>query len=71
MRLATQIRRSVFALPLLAVALLADVPAPTLPTDVVASSGLGCSRAAPVGVLGLARMPGDLGHLGRRMRCGR
>jgi hypothetical protein len=71
MRLATQLRRSVFALPLLAVALMADVPAPRLAPDVAASNGLGCSRAAPVGVLGLARIPGDLGHLGRRMRCGR
>jgi hypothetical protein len=71
MRLATHLRRSVFALPLLAVALMADVPAPRLATDVAASPGLGCGRAAPVGVLGLARMPGDLGHFGRRMRCGR
>ncbi len=71
MRLTTQLRRSVFALPLLAVALFADVPSPAAGPAYVASAGLGCGSAAPVGIRGLARMPGDLGHLGRRMRCGR
>jgi hypothetical protein len=28
-----------------------------------------CGPAEPVGALGLARVPGDLGGLGRRLRC--
>lgn len=68
MRLATPLRRSLFALPLLAVALAAwGVPAapPALVLEPV-SGGMDCG---PVGALGLARMPGDLGGLGRRLRC--
>ena len=46
------LRRSVFALPLLAV------------------SAIGfASHAPPFGARGLVRMPGDLGPLGRRLRC--
>lgn len=71
MRLATQLRRSLFALPLLAVALMAQPPAAAPAPGMAAAGGLGCGRAEPVGMLGLARMPGDLGHFGNRRRCGR
>lgn len=71
MRLATPLRRSLFALPLLAVAVGAFAPPRALPglALVPAANESGCDQAEPVGALGLARMPGDLGGLGRRLRC--
>ena len=71
MRLATPLRRSLFALPLLAVAVAAFTPPRTVPALVLApaAGGSGCDQVEPVGALGLARMPGDLGGLGRRLRC--
>ena len=72
MRLTTLLRRSLFALPLLAFALAAVVPRQALPAFVLvpAADAAGCASAAePVGALGLARVPGDLGGLGRRLRC--
>lgn len=71
MRFATPLRRSLFALPLLAVAVAAFVPASPVPGVVSAPSAMetACGQAEPVGALGLARMPGDLGGLGRRLRC--
>ena len=71
MRLATLLRRSLFALPLLAVSLAGLLPprdAPVLVLQPIAE-GLGCGPSEPVGALGLARVPGDLGGLGRRLRC--
>lgn len=68
-----QLRRSLFALPLLAVGLLAThLPPPSLGEVVenVVAAGLGCDPAAQqAGPLGLARMPGDLGLLTRRLNC--
>lgn len=68
-----QLRRSLFALPLLAVGLLAtQLPPPSL-GDVVenaVAAGLGCDPARhKSGPLDLARMPGDLGLLTRRLNC--
>lgn len=68
-----QLRRSLFALPLLAIGLLAvHVPPPSLGQVVedVVAAGLGCDPARQqAGPLGLARMPGDLGVLTRRLNC--
>ncbi|WP_290889933.1 hypothetical protein [Arenimonas sp.] len=71
MRFATPLRRSLSALPLLAVAVAAFLPSPPVPAVVSAAAAMeaGCGQAEPVGALGLARMPGDLGTLGRRLRC--
>lgn len=71
MRPATPLRRSLFALPLLAVALTAFAPPRAVPAMVLVpvADSAGCGPAEPVGALGLARMPGDLGGLGRRLRC--
>ena len=71
MRFATPLRRSLSALPLLAVAVAAFMPAAPAPTVASAPAAMeaGCGQAEPVGALGLARMPGDLGGLGRRLRC--
>jgi hypothetical protein len=71
MRLATPLRRSLFALPLLAIAVAALIPpraTPVLALQPLAEAP-GCGPAEPVGALGLARVPGDLGGLGRRLRC--
>jgi hypothetical protein len=73
MRLSTHLRRSVFALPLLAVAVLGlgSLEAPVAPTlqawEPAADDCAAPSR--PVGARGLARMPGDLSPFNRRMRC--
>lgn len=68
-----QLRRSLFALPLLAVGLLAiSQPPPSLGdvVDKVVGAGLGCDRSErEAGPLGLVRMPGDLGVLTRRINC--
>lgn len=71
MRFATPLRRSFSALPLLAVAVAAFAPATPVPVVVAAPAAMeaGCGQAEPLGALGLARMPGDLGGLGRRLRC--
>lgn len=73
MNLDRQLRRSLFALPLLAVGLLAtSLPPPSLGevVDKVVSAGLGCDPSErEAGPLGLVRMPGDLGVLTRRLNC--
>lgn len=73
MTLSTQLRRSVFALPLLAVAAFgfASVERPVPPTlQVWEPAGDDClAPSRPVGARGLVRMPGDLSPLNRRMRC--
>ena len=73
MSLNTHLRRSVFALPLLGVALfaLASIERPVAPTlQVWEPAADDCAATPrPVGARGLARMPGDLSPLSRRMRC--
>jgi len=83
MRLSTQLLRGLFALPLLAVGLAAgagaepaacrqDVAAMTRLANTVAeeSAGQACAVAMrPAGARALARMPGDIGQLGLRVRC--
>lgn len=73
MSLSTHLRRSVFALPLLAVAVagLARVEAPAAPVLQAwdAATDLCTTPSRPVGARGLARMPGDLSPFNRRMRC--
>ena len=65
--------RSLAALPLLALALAAVLhEPPSLPAvlEDVVSAGLACSAdAESPGPRGLARMPGDLGLLARRLHC--
>lgn len=72
MRLATHLHRSVLALPLLALAVVAVASEPpaigaSLRAAVVAT--LACDADLPAGPRGLARMPGDLGPLHRRVQC--
>jgi hypothetical protein len=75
MRLATQLLRSLSALPLMMVAVAALVvgnppaPHPDRLDDLAALPVIDCAPAAPAGLRGLARMPGDLGQLGRRISC--
>ncbi len=73
MSLSTHLRRSVFALPLLAVALagLARVERPVPPTlQAWLPASDGCASPPRLsGARGLAHMPGDLSPLNRRMRC--
>ncbi len=72
--LTTHLRRSLSALPLLAVGLVgaaaADAtPEPPMVVRVLVASVDCESTLRPAGVLGLARMPGDLAPMGRRLRC--
>ncbi|TNJ33166.1 hypothetical protein [Arenimonas terrae] len=71
--LSTAMHRSLFALPLLAVALAAaahEPPALGETLERVVSSTIDCSESPrPAGRLGLARMPGDLGLISRRLHC--
>lgn len=73
MTLASHLHRSLFALPLLALGLAAALQPPPSLKDAVrtaVNAGLACSEAVqPAGALGLARMPGDLGLIGRRINC--
>jgi hypothetical protein len=73
MTLSTHLHRSLFALPLLALGVAAALlPPPSLEETVRAAveAGLDCSETVqPAGALGLARMPGDLGLIGRRLSC--
>lgn len=73
MRLTTHLRRSVFALPLLAVAVasLSGLDRPDVPVFQAWQPASDDCAAPPrsVGADGLARMPGDLGQLNRRLRC--
>ena len=67
------LQRSLAALPLLALGLVGSLhEPPSLPEvlEGVVSAGLAC-RADPgvAGPRGLARMPGDLGLLARRLHC--
>ena len=68
-----QLRRSLYALPLALVGLLAlGHPPPDVGAVVgeVVSAGLACgSASADAGPMGLARVPGDLGLLARRLNC--
>ena len=73
MSLATHLRRSLAALPLLALAATAAVvEPPALGEDLGAALAEGWTCEAsprPAGALGLARMPGDLAVVGRRLYC--
>ena len=73
MSLSTHLRRSVFALPLLAVAVagLARVEAPPAAPLLQAWEAAtdDCAPSRPIGARGLASMPGDLSPLRRRLRC--
>ena len=78
MRLSTQLHRSLFALPLLMVGLAAvgleeaatsDRLVPASLAEASISDAACASAARPAGPRGLARMPGDIGALGRRLRC--
>ena len=73
MSLSTHLRRSFFALPLLAVAVVgfARVEAPAAPVlQAWEAAGDDCAAPSrPVGARGLVRMPGDLSPLHRRLRC--
>lgn len=69
----THLRRSFAALPLLVLGLVAArQEPPSLPRVIegVVSAGLACDASAGLaGPRGLARMPGDLGLLARRLHC--
>ncbi|MDY0022377.1 hypothetical protein [Arenimonas caeni] len=69
----THLHRSLAALPLLALGLVATLhEPPSLPQvlEDVVSTGLACSAGpGQAGPRGLARMPGDLGLLARRLHC--
>ncbi|KFL36237.1 hypothetical protein [Arenimonas donghaensis] len=73
MSLSKQLHRALFALPLLGVALLATQTPPPKPgavVETVVATGLACEPAnRDAGPLGLARVPGDLGLLTRRLNC--
>ena len=72
-RLSTPIHRSLFSLPLLAVAVAAmahEPPSLGAGLEQVVAVGIDCrDTARPAGVLALARMPGDLGLISRRIHC--
>ena len=71
MSLHKQLRRSLYALPLALVGMLAiGHPPPDVGQVVteVVSAGLGCGPVA-AGPMELARVPGDLGLLTRRLNC--
>ena len=71
--LSTAMHRSLFALPLLAVALAAaahEPPSLGAALERVVATTVDCSESPrPAGRLGLARMPGDLGVISRRLHC--
>ena len=72
--LSTPLHRSLFALPLLAVALAAAThEPPSIRQDlarIVTAAGIDCSdNTRNAGMMALARMPGDLGVLSRRIHC--
>ena len=71
--LSTPLHRSLFALPLLAVALAAlahEPPALGAGVELFVANAIDCSEVPrPAGRLGLARMPGDLGLISRRLHC--
>lgn len=73
MTFSKQLHRAFFALPLLAVAFLATTLPPPKPGAVMESvvgAGLACEPSSrDSGPLGLARVPGDLGMLTRRLNC--
>ena len=73
MTLSSHLQRSLFALPLLALGLVATLQSPPSLKDTVrtaVTAGLACGEAVqPAGALGLARMPGDLAVVGRRLYC--
>lgn len=72
-RLSTPLHRSLFALPLLAVAMAAiahEPPSVGAGLERVVAAGIECSDTPrPAGMLALARMPGDLGLMSRRIHC--
>lgn len=69
----THLRRSLAALPLLALglaALLFEPPSVQRVVGDVVAAGLACEEAPGLaGPRGLSRMPGDLGVLVRRLHC--
>lgn len=69
----SHLRRSLAALPLLALALVATwQEPPSLPgvLEDVVSAGLACDAGPGLaGARGLSRVPGDLGLLARRLHC--
>lgn len=71
--LSTPLHRSLFALPLLAVALAAiahEPPSLGAGLERLVATTVDCSDTTrPAGRLGLARVPGDLGLLSRRLSC--
>lgn len=73
MSLATHLRRSLAALPLLALAATAAVvepPSLDVGLEDALVGGWACEDTPrPAGALGLARMPGDLAVVGRRLYC--
>lgn len=73
MSLATHLRRSLMALPLLALGVAAIAVEPPALADTLRATlagGVACEPGArPAGALGLARMPGDLGLVSRRISC--
>lgn len=72
-RLSTPLHRSLFSLPLLAVAVAAiahEPPALGAGLERVVVAGIECrDTPRPAGMLALARMPGDLGLMSRRIHC--
>lgn len=73
MTLAKQLNRIRFALPLMAVALMAGTLPPPSVGGVVENVMVASLSCAPInknlGPLALARVPGDLGPLTRRIHC--
>lgn len=73
LNLSTPLHRSLFALPLLAVGLAAiahEPPALGAGVERLVANSIDCSETPrPAGRLGLARMPGDLGLISRRLHC--
>lgn len=72
-RLSTPLHRSLFVLPLLAVAMAAiahEPPAIGAGIGQAVVATMECSDTPrPAGMLALARMPGDLGLMSRRIHC--
>ena len=72
-RLSTPLHRSLFSLPLLAVAVAAvthEPPSIGTGLERVVATSIDCrDTPRPAGMLALARMPGDLGLISRRIHC--
>jgi hypothetical protein len=72
-RLSTPLHRSLFSLPLLAVAVAAiahEPPSVGIGLETMVATSIDCrDTPRPAGMLALARMPGDLGLMSRRIHC--